>query len=136
MALAVGILKDVDKLDLASMSQPEIEAHALPLQLLGLIVLSNQIRPESRDTITQLQEGYAHTTLAETLYVTHTKALGWIIKLDSNLDWCMSQASPFSSLQDKGTMHLHVRKSRQSLRAVCIKPGSPFQYNVMSSRVV
>ena len=57
MAMAVGVLHDVHQLDLPRMSLAEIEAHALQLELLGLIVLSNQIRPDSRDTITQLQQG-------------------------------------------------------------------------------
>ena len=57
MAMAVGVLHDVHQLDLPRMSLAEIEAHATQLELLGLIVLSNQIRPDSRDTITQLQQG-------------------------------------------------------------------------------
>ena len=61
MALAVGVLKDVDKLDLARMSQLEIDA--TQLQLLGLVVLSNQIRSDSKDTIMQLQQGYARAAL-------------------------------------------------------------------------
>lgn len=57
MAVATGVLHDVDKLDLPRMSLSEIEAHALQLELLGLIVINNQIRPDSKDTITQLQKG-------------------------------------------------------------------------------
>lgn len=59
MAMAVGVLHNVDTLDLPHMSLAEIEAHALQLEMLSLIVLSNQIRPDSRAVITQLQQGYA-----------------------------------------------------------------------------
>lgn len=60
MAMAVGVLHNVDALDLPHMSLPEIEAHALQLEMLSLIVLSNQIRPDSRGVINQLQQGYAN----------------------------------------------------------------------------
>ena len=59
MAMAVGVLPDVDQLDLPHMSLSDIEAQAQQLELLCLVVLSNQIRPDSKDTITQLQQGYA-----------------------------------------------------------------------------
>ena len=58
VAVAVGVLHDVDKLDTEHMLLPEIEAHALQLELLGLIMLSNQIRPVSKSNIQQLQHGY------------------------------------------------------------------------------
>ena len=57
MAMAVGVLHDVHQLDLPRMSLAQIEAHALQLELLSLLVLSNQIRPDSKGTITQLQQG-------------------------------------------------------------------------------
>lgn len=59
MATAVGVLHDVHTLDLPHMSLPEIEANALQLEMLSLIILSNQINPDSRGVINQLQQGYA-----------------------------------------------------------------------------
>ena len=57
MAMAVGVLHDVHQLDLPRMSLAEIEAHALQLELLSLLVPGNQIRPDSKGAITQLQQG-------------------------------------------------------------------------------
>ncbi len=56
MALAVGVLPHVHKLDLSLMSQQEIESHAHKLELLSVIVLTNHVRPDSKATITQLQD--------------------------------------------------------------------------------
>ena len=39
------------------MTQQQVEASAVNLQLLGLVVLANSIRPDSKDTITQVQDG-------------------------------------------------------------------------------
>ncbi len=57
MALAVGKLAHVDQLDLSVLSQQQAEAHATGFELLGLIVLSNHVRPDSRDAILELQRG-------------------------------------------------------------------------------
>ena len=56
MAVAVGELRDVSPAELAGMSQQEAEALAGPMDLLGLLVLSNHLHASSRDTITSLQE--------------------------------------------------------------------------------
>ena len=58
MALAVGVLPNVHKLDLSVMSQQEIEVHAEGLQMLSMIVLTNNVRLDSRPSVTQLQERY------------------------------------------------------------------------------
>ena len=57
MAMAVGTVPNVHQLDLSRMSQQQVCAHASSFELLCLIVLSNHVRPDSRDTLTQLQEG-------------------------------------------------------------------------------
>ena len=57
MAMAVGTIPNVHQLDLSRMSQQQVSAHATGFELLCLIVLSNHVRPDSRDTLTQLQEG-------------------------------------------------------------------------------
>ena len=57
MAVAAGIVPDKDKLDLPNMSQQAIEAAAVGMVLLGLVVLANSIRDNSVTTIKELQEG-------------------------------------------------------------------------------
>ncbi len=57
MALAVGNLSDVHQLNLAGMSQQQVEAQADSFRLLGLIVLANHVRQNSRGTVLQLQQG-------------------------------------------------------------------------------
>ena len=56
MALAAGPLTNVEAAELAGMSQLEAEATARPMQLLGFMVLSNQLHPASKETIAALQE--------------------------------------------------------------------------------
>ena len=46
-------------LHLAAMSQQQVESRAGSLDLLGLLVLSNYLRRESKDTILHLQDRYA-----------------------------------------------------------------------------
>lgn len=57
LATAVGVIPDLHKLDLLCMTQPQVEASATCLELMALVVLTNSIRDDSKDTITQLQEG-------------------------------------------------------------------------------
>ena len=57
LALAMGIIPDAGRLDLAGMTQQQVEAHATHMQLLSLVVLTNNVRPDSKDTISHLQEG-------------------------------------------------------------------------------
>lgn len=40
------------------MSQQQIEARAVEIQLLGLVILTDRVRPDSKSTISELQEGY------------------------------------------------------------------------------
>lgn len=56
IAMAAGVLHDVDKLDLANMSQQAIEAAAVDMEMLSLVVLANSIREDSVATIKELQE--------------------------------------------------------------------------------
>ena len=56
LALAGGIVKGVGKLNLAAMSQQQLEGKAGSLDLLGLFVLSNHLRHESKECITHLQD--------------------------------------------------------------------------------
>lgn len=58
MAVAVGTLPKAGHLDLHSMSQQQIEARAVDIQLLALVILTNRVRPDSKATISELQEGY------------------------------------------------------------------------------
>ena len=56
MAFATGVIPDKDQLDLPNMSQQAIEAAAVGIVLLGLVVLANSIREDSVATIKALQE--------------------------------------------------------------------------------
>ena len=60
MALALGTIPDVATAAVHQMSLAQIEAHAGGLQLLGIIVLSNPIKADSKDTIAELQDRYPH----------------------------------------------------------------------------
>ena len=57
LAGAVGIIRDADQLDLARMTQQQVEACATNMQLLSLVVLTNSVRKDSRQTIHQMQDG-------------------------------------------------------------------------------
>ena len=55
IAMAAGSIPGVDKLDLANMSQQAIEASAVNMEMLALVVLANSIREDSVTTIKELQ---------------------------------------------------------------------------------
>ena len=57
MAVAVGTIPDVGNLDVHHMSQQQIEAWVVDLRLLGLVVLTNFVRHDSKATISELQDG-------------------------------------------------------------------------------
>lgn len=57
LAMAVGYLPELASLDLQSTSQQQLEKMCTQVELLGLVVMSNHVRPDSRETVTQLQEG-------------------------------------------------------------------------------
>jgi len=57
LAVAVGVIPHVNQLDLPRMTQQQMEAAAVNLQLLGLVVLNNSVRPDSKETISQVQDG-------------------------------------------------------------------------------
>ena len=63
MAVASAQITQVGKLSLAHMSQQQTEARAGQLDLIGLIVLRNNLNTDSKATITQLQQRYASTAL-------------------------------------------------------------------------
>ena len=56
LAVAYGEVRDVAKSGLAAMSLRELERQAGRLDLLGLVVMSNHLRPDSKDTIAHLQD--------------------------------------------------------------------------------
>ncbi len=57
MAMAVGVIPDVHELDLLRMTQQQVEAHVTHMELLCLMVLTNNIRLDSKSTMTELQDG-------------------------------------------------------------------------------
>ena len=56
IAMAAGEILHIDQLDLVNMSQQAIEAAAVNLEMLSLVVLTNSIREDSLNTIQELQE--------------------------------------------------------------------------------
>ena len=58
LAVAFGSLRDVAKLDLASMPLQALERHAGHMDLLGLVVMTNHLRTDSKETISHLQDRY------------------------------------------------------------------------------
>ena len=56
MALAKGVLREQDRQSLCLMCQEQLEKHVKRFELLGLLVLSNQLRKDSKPAITELQQ--------------------------------------------------------------------------------
>jgi len=57
LALAVGVIPDVHEVDLLRLTQEQVEVCAMPLDLLSLVVLTNSVREDSKETISQVQDG-------------------------------------------------------------------------------
>ena len=57
LAIAAGVIPNVNKLDLSRMTQHQIEGCATKMELLSLVVTTNSIREDSKATITEVQEG-------------------------------------------------------------------------------
>ena len=55
--MAMGEIPNATHMDFAMMTQQQVEACAVHMQLLSLVVLTNNVRSDSKDTITHLQEG-------------------------------------------------------------------------------
>ncbi|KAL0043037.1 hypothetical protein WJX79_007543 [Trebouxia sp. C0005] len=72
LAVAAGVIPHVDQLDLPRMTQQQVEAAAVTLQLLGLVVLNNSVRPDSKETISQVQDGGGMRTMMITGDYHHT----------------------------------------------------------------
>ena len=56
LAVAGGVLSNVSPDELAGMDQQQAETRCGPLNLLGLEVLSNCLRPSSQQTVTNLRD--------------------------------------------------------------------------------
>ena len=56
MALAKGVLRGLSHQALGKMTQEQLEKHAEPFALLGLLVLSNKLRDDSQETTNKLQQ--------------------------------------------------------------------------------
>ena len=59
LALAAGTLHGTTVAELAGMDQQQAEARCGPMDLLGMLVLSNQLREDSRAAIAALQDRFA-----------------------------------------------------------------------------
>ena len=60
--MATGTIQNASQLNLAHMTPQQVEASATNMRLLALIVLTNNVRPDSKETIAHLQNGYACTS--------------------------------------------------------------------------
>ncbi len=55
LAMAMGVIPNAAGLDFARMTQHQVEACAVHMNLLSLVVLTNNVRSDSKDTIAHLQ---------------------------------------------------------------------------------
>ncbi|KAL0030094.1 hypothetical protein WJX79_006699 [Trebouxia sp. C0005] len=94
LAMAMGVIPNAAGLDFATMTQQQVEACAVHMQLLSLVVLTNNVRSDSRDTITHLQDGgglrtvmitgdYHHTAVAVARDVGMVKPDGQVVVIDA-----------------------------------------------------
>lgn len=80
LALASGTIKHVSKYNVASLSLQQAEAAVKRMSLLGLIVVTNQLRPDSRDSIHQLQdEGGMRTAMITGDYHQTAVSVAWAV---------------------------------------------------------
>ena len=63
IAVAMAVLPNMSQSDMDCMSQHQIEAAASPFRLLGIIVLTNPVKPDSKDIIAELQDRRASCAL-------------------------------------------------------------------------
>lgn len=56
LALAKGVVMGTDREALSCMTQEQLESQVQSFELLGLLVLSNHLKDDSKGTITQLQQ--------------------------------------------------------------------------------
>ena len=63
LALAVGTIKNFSRLNVNTLTLQQAEAAASHMSLLGVMVVTNQLRADSRDTISQLQDEYVTTIM-------------------------------------------------------------------------
>ena len=56
MAAAVGVIPDAQALEWTQMTQQQIEKAATNMELVCLVVLTNSVRADSKDTIHEIQE--------------------------------------------------------------------------------
>lgn len=56
MGLAAGNIKHSERYDLPNLSLHQAEKAVRHMTLLGLIVVTNQLRPDSRATMSELQD--------------------------------------------------------------------------------
>lgn len=54
--MAQADIPNVGKLRLSGMSQQQVEDYAGSLDLVGLVIISNHVNPDSKATVKQLQE--------------------------------------------------------------------------------
>jgi len=86
LALACGVLHNVANLDLASMPLEALEQCAHHMELLGLVVMTNHVRADTKETISHLQDRYA---IPESLLCVCAVCFGVFgpLPFDPNADW-------------------------------------------------
>ncbi len=63
LALAGGVVHGVEQLHLGSMTLPQLEARTHNIRLLGLIVLTDHLRHDSKETVQHLKDRFVLTGL-------------------------------------------------------------------------
>ncbi|DBA96365.1 TPA: hypothetical protein ACH3X3_002538 [Trebouxia sp. C0006] len=118
LALAGGVVQGVGKLNLAAMSQQQLEARAGSLDLLGLFVLSNHLRHDSRECITHLQDRGAIRTMMVTGDYHHTAIAvargAGMIPGDSRVVIIQSQTEIRPSCRHPACMHSALKCSKSA----------------------
>ena len=56
LALAAGTIKNFKHLDASSLTLPQAEAAVSHMSLVGVLVVTNALRGDSKDTIAELQD--------------------------------------------------------------------------------
>ena len=94
LAIASGSLLDVAKLDLASMPLQALERRAGHMDLLGLVVMTNHLRADSKDTISHLQDRYDS---ASTCGLTRSeyRSTALLYSIGASSDCCCALCAPF-----------------------------------------
>ncbi|DBA85704.1 TPA: hypothetical protein ACH3X1_005275 [Trebouxia sp. C0004] len=114
LALAAGTIKHFSRLNVSSLTLQQAEAAVSHMSLVGVMVITNQLRPDSRDTIAELQDdGGIRTMMITGDYHQTAVAVAWGVGM----------------VPPEGVVHII---DKQPTAAVLSPPSSPV--NISSAR--